>query len=162
MNIQLPSGKVVECDDTIQMGVADFAALKDRIERLERENAVLLDAATSNSVLRSNVEKSKKVAKFQRNSAQLFRKAARSLWKTVGIEIGQIGDDGTRPMTITAKETGDRIELFVPAERASYIERVFKPDGTFANRDDVHALIREKDAEIRRLNCCEAEEDEEE
>ena len=159
MKIELPSGKVVECDDTIQMDLADFAALKEIIERLERENAVLLDAATSNSVLRSNVEKSKKITKFQRNSALLFRKAARSLWKTFSIEIGQIGEDGTRPLTLTAKETGEKMELFIPAERAAYIERVFKPDGTFANREDVFALIREKDEQIRRLNC-EGEEDE--
>ena len=158
MLVELPRGQVVEIDDTIQIDVHDFAEMKERIEQLEKENAVLLDAASSNSVLRANVEKSKRITKFQRNASQMFRKAARALWKTFAIEIGQIHEDGTRAMTLTAKETGDRIELFIPAERASYIERVFKPDGTFANRDDVIGLIKEKDAEYKRFSSGEDDE----
>lgn len=161
MKIALPSGEVVDVDDTIRMDVSDFAALKARVEQLERENAVLIDASESNSVLRSNVEKSKRISKFQRTSAQLFRKAARAIWKTFCIEIGEIGEDGTRPLTLTAKETGDKMEIFIPAERAAYIERVFKPDGTFANRDDVLETIRQKDAAAKRYDLAGDGEDDE-
>ena len=158
MKVETSNGEIVEISETIEMETKDFEWLAEEVKRLKDENAVLIDAAKSNPVLRSNAEKSKKANKFQRNSAQLYRKAAKALWRTFAIEVGQINDDGTRALTLTAKENGDRMEIFIPAERAAYIERVFKPDGTFANREDVLEIIRQKDAEIRRLNC---EEDDE-
>lgn len=166
MKLELPNGTVIEGSDQITLDIRDIAdvilgnrRLEQRVAELEKVNSILVDASASNSVLRSNVEKSKKAAKFQRASALLYRKAARALWKTFAIQIGQIDDDGTRPMSLIDKESGDITKISIPAERAVFIERVFKPDGTFANRDDVFALIKERDEQFRRHNG-EGEDDE--
>lgn len=156
MKLELENGTILEGNDMVTVDIHDIAdallkckSVEARNKELERENAVLIDAAESNSVLRKNVDKTKRVAKFQRTSSQLFRKASRSLWKYLDIRVGELREDGMRTLMIIPKGelSGGAISVFIPAEHAVPIEAVFKPDGTFANRADVFAILQAKEAE---------------
>ena len=161
MLIQLHNGEIIEIDDMVNMDYENWENVRevydaaiDEIKRLRKENEVLVDAALSNSVLRRNAEKAKKLNAFAHASSKMFRRAIRAIWHHAVIRFSEIDENGIRTMTIYAKGNDGlpdyskgNFSIPMPAQRAMNVETVCKPDGSFANRQDVIALMAEEKRE---------------
>ena len=156
MGVTLPSGTTLQGFNEVTVDIHEVADLmkryKDALKRvadLERLNSVLVDSAESNKILRENAIKAKRECALLNTKATILNGAARALWKTANFKIGPIQDDGTRMLTISPKDGRADLkfcQVIIPisAERASYIEPVFKPDGTFLAYNDIYKRQREE------------------
>ena len=161
MLIQLQNGEIIEIDDMIDMDYENWEKVREaydaaieEIKRLRRENEVLVDAALSNSVLRKNAEKSKKINAFAHASSKMFRRAIRAIWHHAVLNFSEIDENGIRVMTIHVKGNDGlpdyskgSLLIPMPAQRAMNVETVCKPDGSFANRQDVIELMAQEKRE---------------